>query len=122
VARLATVTLVVRDYDEAIAFYRDALGFAVITDTPLGAGKRWVTMAPPGSNARVLLAQAADDAQRARVGDQTGGRVAFFLETEDFARDHARMSAAGVRFLEAPRTEAYGIVRSSPISTATDGI
>jgi len=109
-ARIATITLVVRDYDEAIAFYRDALGFDLLDDTPLGAGKRWVLVAPPGSDARLLLAQAGDDAQRARVGDQTGGRVAFFLETDDLARDHARLLARGVAFVRAPQRESYGVV------------
>lgn len=108
--RIATVTLVVRDYDEAIGFFRDKLGFALVADTPLGAGKRWVLVAPPGGAARLLLAEADGMAQEARIGDQTGGRVGFFLETDDFARDHAAFSAAGVRFLEPPRHEAYGSV------------
>ena len=109
--RIATVTLVVRDYDEAIAFYRDRLGFALLADTPLGAGKRWVLVAPPGgSGARLLLARADGQAQLERVGDQTGGRVGFFLETDDFARDHSAFAAAGVTFLEPPRHEPYGTV------------
>lgn len=107
---IATVTLVVRDYDEAIAFYRDRLGFKVIADTPLGESKRWVLVAPHGSAARLLLAKADGPEQAARIGDQTGGRVGFFLETDDFARDHAAYTANGVRFLEAPRHEAYGSV------------
>jgi catechol 2,3-dioxygenase-like lactoylglutathione lyase family enzyme len=109
-ARIATVTLVVADYDEAIGFYRDRLGFELIADTDLGEGKRWVLVAPNGNGARLLLAQAASDAQRRAVGAQTGGRVGFFLETDDFARDFARFTANGVRFLEAPRHEAYGSV------------
>ena len=110
-ARIATVTLVVPDYDEAIAFYCGKLGFALVADTDMGAGKRWVVVAPAGtSGARLLLAKADGDAQAARIGDQTGGRVGFFLETDDFARDHAAFSAAGVRFLEAPRHEVYGSV------------
>jgi catechol 2,3-dioxygenase-like lactoylglutathione lyase family enzyme len=110
-SRIATIALLVRDYDEAIGFYRDALGFLLVADTPLGDGKRWVVVAPEGGKgAALLLAEAADAAQAARVGDQTGGRVGFFLETDDFARDHARFSAAGVRFLEAPRHEPYGSV------------
>lgn len=108
--RLATVTLVVGDYDEAIAWFTGKLGFALVSDTPLGGGKRWVVVAPEGGGARLLLAKADGDTQRARIGDQTGGRVGFFVETDDFARDHAAFSAAGVRFLETPRREAYGTV------------
>ncbi len=108
---IATVTLVVREYDEAIAFYCARLGFGLLADTDLGKGKRWVLVAPPGGGgARLLLAQADGDAQAERVGDQTGGRVGFFLETDDFERDHAAFIARGVRFLEVPRHEAYGSV------------
>ena len=108
---VATVALVVADYDEAIAFYRDRLGFELVADTPLGGGKRWVAVAPKGGRgARLLLAKADGEAQAARVGAQTGGRVGFFLETDDFARDHAAFTANGVRFLEAPRHEPYGSV------------
>jgi catechol 2,3-dioxygenase-like lactoylglutathione lyase family enzyme len=108
--RLATVTLVVADYDVARDWYVSRLGFQVAADVPLGAGKRWLVVAPPGGGARLLLAQADGPEQAARVGDQTGGRVGFFLETDDFARDHAAFTAAGVRFREAPRVEAYGTV------------
>jgi len=108
---VATVTLVVRDYDAAIAFYREKLGFELLADTPLGGGKRWVTVAPKGNGgAKLLLALADGAAQAAHVGNQTGGRVAFFLETDDFARDYAAYRAAGVRFREAPRHEPYGSV------------
>ncbi len=108
---IALVTLVVRDYDEALAFFTDALGFAVVEDTPLGGGKRWVVVAPPGSTgASLLLAQAATPEQAAHVGDQTGGRVAFFLHTDDFWRDYRHMQAHGVRFAEEPRQEPYGAV------------
>lgn len=108
---IATVTLVVRDYDEAIAFYRGKLGFELVADTDMGGGKRWVVVSPPGGNgARLLLAQASGDEQLAVVGNQAGGRVAFFLETDDFERDFKAFTAAGVRFLEAPRHEAYGSV------------
>ena len=108
---VARVALLVREYDEAIAFYRDTLGFRLLEDTDLGGGKRWVRMAPEGSaGAEVLLARAVTPQQTARIGDQTGGRVFLFIETEDFARDHAAMTARGVRFLEAPRREAYGRV------------
>ena len=105
------VALVVRDYDEAIAWYRDVLGFELREDTDRGGGKRWVRMAPPG-NARfnLLLAQAATPRQEAAIGDQHGGRVGFFLHTDDFARDHARLVAAGARFEEQPRHEDYGSV------------
>lgn len=108
---LAMVTLVVSDYDKAIAWFTGKLGFALLSDTPLGDGKRWVVVAPPqGSGGRLLLAKAVGEVQSARIGDQTGGRVGFFLETDDFARDHAAFSAAGVRFLEEPRREDYGTV------------
>ena len=108
---IATVSLVVADYDEAIAFYCERLGFALVADTDLGGGKRWVVVAPPGgSGAQLLLARADGEAQRAAIGNQGGGRVMFFLQTSDFARDHAAMTARGVRFLEAPRHEAYGSV------------
>ena len=108
---IGAIALVVTDYDEAIAFYRDKLGFTVIEDTPLGPDKRWVQLAPPGSQeTRLLLAKAATPAQAAHIGDQTGGRVFLFLHTDDFDRDHARMLTVGVRFLEAPRREPYGTV------------
>ncbi|KUH36486.1 MULTISPECIES: VOC family protein [Streptomyces] len=108
---LGLVTVVVRDYDEAIAHYRDALGFELREDTPRGDGSRWVVVAPPGSReTALLLARATTEDQRARVGDQTGGRVGWFLTTDDFDRDHARMTAAGVTFLEPPRREPYGTV------------
>ncbi|MEW1905611.1 MULTISPECIES: VOC family protein [unclassified Streptomyces] len=114
---IALVTLVVRDYDEAIAFYTDALGFDLVEDTDRGGGTRWVVVRPPGAagvgglgNAGLLLARAKNDAEEASVGNQTGGRVGFFLHTEDFARDHARMTEAGVKFLEEPRHEPYGSV------------
>lgn len=106
---IATVTLVVADYDEAVAFYCGKVGFHLLEDTVLG-DKRWVVVAPPGGGARLLLAQAADERQRATVGNQTGGRVMMFLETNDFTRDHQRMLAAGVAFLEEPRRESYGTV------------
>jgi catechol 2,3-dioxygenase-like lactoylglutathione lyase family enzyme len=109
--RLATVTLLVRDYDEAIAWYTRALGFAVAEDTALGDGRRWVTLKPvEGTGAHLLLARAVGERQVARVGDQTGGRVAFFLETTDFAARHRAMLAAGVEFTEDPRHETYGTV------------
>lgn len=109
--RVATVALVVRDYDEALDFYTRALGFECLEDRVMPGGKRWLVVAPPGGRgAALLLARAATPQQQARIGDQAGGRVFLFLETEDFARDHARMLASGVRFAEAPRHEAYGTV------------
>lgn len=107
---IATVTLVVADYDAAIAFYCRKLGFRLVTDTDMGGGKRWVLVAAGDPGARLLLAQADGPQQSAAIGAQAGGRVGFFLETDDFARDHAAFSAAGVRFLEAPRHEPYGSV------------
>ncbi|MEM9086017.1 MAG: VOC family protein [Pseudomonadota bacterium] len=106
---LATITLVVPDYDTGIAYYRNTLGFNLVEDADLGNGKRWVVVAPD-NGASLLLAKAADDAQTAAIGNQTGGRVSFFLNTDDFADTHARFTAAGVTFLEDPRTEAYGTV------------
>jgi catechol 2,3-dioxygenase-like lactoylglutathione lyase family enzyme len=108
--RIATIALVVADYAEAIAFYRDRLGFTVVADVDMGGDKRWVVVEAAGGGARLLLAKADGPEQAARVGNQTGGRVGFFLETDDFARDFAAFSAAGVRFLEAPRHEPYGSV------------
>ncbi|MGX5840354.1 VOC family protein [Mesorhizobium sp. ArgA1] len=109
--RIATVTLVVADYDEAIAWYVGKLGFALCDDINLGDGKRWVTVTPTAGQApRLLLAEASDDLQKSRIGDQTGGRVAFFLETDDFAKDHAAMLENGVDFRETPRHEPYGTV------------
>ncbi|WP_330173068.1 VOC family protein [Streptomyces sp. NBC_01498] len=107
---LALVTFLVRDYDESVAFFTGPLGFDLVEDTDRGDGTRWVVVRPRGGDAALLLARASDDGQRARVGGQTGGRVAFFLHTDDFARDHARMTAGGVRFLEEPRHEPYGSV------------
>ncbi len=108
--RLSKVTLVVRDYDEAIAYFVGVLGFELVEDTPMGADKRWVVVAPGAGSVLILLAKAAHEGQRGRVGDQTGGRVAFFLDTDDFDRDHGALLARGVKFLEPPRTEAYGKV------------
>ena len=110
-SRIAAVTLVVPDYDDAIAHYCDGLGFDLVEDTDFGGGKRWVLIAPPGSTGtRLLLGRASTSEQTARIGDQTGGRVFLILYTDDFARDHARFTAAGVVFTEAPRHEPYGTV------------
>ena len=107
---LAKVTLVVRDYDEAIAYFTGVLGFTLVENTDMGGGKRWVVVSPGEGSAEILLAKAAKEAKAARAGDQTGGRVAFFLHSDDFDRDHAAFLARGVSFLEAPREEAYGKV------------
>ncbi|MFI1507695.1 VOC family protein [Streptomyces sp. NPDC020597] len=111
-SRIALVTLVVDDYDEAIRFYTEALGFRLVEDEPRPGGARWVVVRPGDGQdgTGLLLALAKGEGQRARVGDQTGGRVGFFLHTDDFAGDHARMLAAGVTFLEEPRHEPYGSV------------
>jgi catechol 2,3-dioxygenase-like lactoylglutathione lyase family enzyme len=108
---IATVALVVSDYDEAVAWFVGKLRFVLLEDVDLGGGKRWVTVAPAsGNGARLLLAKAEGRRQGSRVGDQTGGRVFLFLETDDFDRDHRAMLEAGVHFTEAPRREAYGTV------------
>ncbi|RZZ86170.1 VOC family protein [Pseudoxanthomonas winnipegensis] len=108
--RIALTTLVVADYDEAIAWYTGKLGFALLEDLDQGH-KRWVVVGPSNQRAAaLLLARASDEQQRQRIGDQTGGRVGFFLHTDDFWRDHAAMTAAGVEFLEHPREEAYATV------------
>lgn len=110
-ASIDAVTLVVPDYDDAIAFYTGRLGWTLIADEAQGESKRWVLVAPPGSGGtRLLLARADGPAQMDAIGNQTGGRVGFFLKTDDFARDHAAMLAAGVTFEEAPRDEPYGTV------------
>jgi catechol 2,3-dioxygenase-like lactoylglutathione lyase family enzyme len=107
--RVAMFTLIVDDYERGIAFYRDALGLRLVEDTDMGAGKRWVVLEGTGGS-RVLLAKAAGPEQSAAIGRQTGGRVGFFLETDNFTRDHAAFLAHGVKFLEAPRHEPYGTV------------
>lgn len=108
--QIAAVALVVRDYDEAIAYFTESLRFALVEDTPLDGGKRWVVVQPTGGGTALLLARAATAEQAARVGDQTGGRVFLFLHTDDFWRDYRDMQARGVRFAEEPRDEAYGTV------------
>ncbi|MDP3897220.1 MAG: VOC family protein [Mesorhizobium sp.] len=108
---LGAVTFLVAEYDAAIGWFTNALGFTLVADVALGDGKRWVLVAPSSAaKTPLLLAEASDAAQAARVGDQTGGRVGFFLHTDDFSGDHARMLAAGVVFREAPRHEPYGTV------------
>ncbi|WP_425078425.1 VOC family protein [Ruegeria denitrificans] len=108
---LHAVTLVVPDYDEAISFYTGKLRFKLLKDIDLGGGKRWVLIAPPGSDgSALLLAKADGPEQRAAIGSQTGGRVGFFLQTDDFHRDYSQMRANGVHFEEDPRSESYGTV------------
>ncbi len=109
-SRIGAVSLLVREYDEAIAFYVGILGFNLSEDTDMGGGKRWVTVTPAGGETALLLARATTAEQRARIGDQAGGRVWLFLETDDLMRDHAAWLAAGVRFRETPRHEPYGKV------------
>ena len=108
-SRISALALVVPDYDLAIAFYVGKLGFRLTEDIDQGR-KRWVTVEPPGGGARLLLARAEGAAQAQAIGNQAGGRVFLFLQTDDFARDHAAMLAAGVVFEEAPRHEPYGTV------------
>jgi len=108
---LALVTYLVGDYDIAIAWFTSALKFRLFEDTELGSGKRWVVIGPDtSSGGRLLLAKAATPEQNAAIGKAAGGRVAFFLHTQDFARDQKAMLNAGVRFLESPRKETYGTV------------
>jgi catechol 2,3-dioxygenase-like lactoylglutathione lyase family enzyme len=108
--RLAAVAYVAPNYDAAIAFFCDRLGFSLVEDVELGAGKRWVVVAPQEGGASLVIAEAANERQRAAIGEAAGGRVAFFLETDDFERDYAAFSQRGVEFLEPPRREAYGVV------------
>jgi catechol 2,3-dioxygenase-like lactoylglutathione lyase family enzyme len=115
---IAAVSVVVRDYDEAIGYYTGALGFRLVEDRPQPTDsqpdKRWVLVAPPGADSsgacQLLLAKAKNAAELAAVGNQTGGRVFLFLRTDDFHRDHRAFRARGVEFLEVPREEDYGTV------------
>ena len=109
--RIAHIALVVDDYDDAIKFYTEKLNFNLIEDTPLSDSKRWVLVGPPGAKeCCLLLAKAADDKQRASVGNQTGGRVFLFLYTDDFNRDYTQMREKGIRFVRLPKEEMYGRV------------
>ena len=108
---IAHLALTVHDYDEAIQFYRDKIGFELVEDTRLSDTKRWVLMKPPGATeCHLLLAKAANDRQRQSVGNQTGGRVLLFLYTDDFWRDYYTMLKKGVEFVRPPKEEPYGTV------------
>lgn len=109
--RIALVAIVVGDYDEAIAWYTQKLGFTLVEDTPMTPGKRWVVVKPAGdAGTALLLAKAANESQKEAIGRQTGGRVFLFLHTDDFRRDHAIYKKRGVIFVEGPREESYGTV------------
>lgn len=109
--RLAKVTLVVRDYDETIVWFRDRLGFVVREDTPVPEqGKRWVVIGPPGGGPGFVLGRASADAQVASIGNQTGGRVFLFLETANFERDYNRLVELGTTIVRGPISEPYGMV------------
>jgi len=109
--KIGSVTIVVENYDDAIEFYTQKLQFTLVEDTDLGGGKRWVQVSPPNSNGtNLLLAQASSDEQRKVIGNQTGGRVFLFLQTNDFWRDYEVMKSNGVVFNEDPRVEEYGTV------------
>ncbi len=107
---VSAFTLVVPDYDEAIAFYVETLGFVLQEDVQLNPDKRWVRIAPEGAQTSILLAKADSSDQVAAIGKQCGGRVGFFLQSDDFEADHARLTEKGVRFVEEPRQESYGTV------------
>jgi catechol 2,3-dioxygenase-like lactoylglutathione lyase family enzyme len=109
-SHIGAFALVVDDYDRAIAYYTGVLGFELREDSPRENGKRWVLVAPKGAQTAILLARAGNEAQQAFIGNQTGGRVGYFLHTDDFARDHAQFLARGVHFCEQPRHEDYGSV------------
>jgi len=108
--RISGVAIVVRDYDEAKNYYENVLGFEVVADTPMGEGKRWIAVRPPGSEMQLVLAKASSQEQLSRVGNQTGGRVFLFLHTDNFQRDYAAYRERGVMFRELPREEVYGTV------------
>jgi catechol 2,3-dioxygenase-like lactoylglutathione lyase family enzyme len=108
--KITQIALVVEDYDEAIQFYTEKLKFRLAEDTPMSETKRWVVVRPPGSECALLLAKAATEEQRSRIGNQTGGRVFLFLHTDDFWRDYRDLQSKGVKFIRQPSVEAYGTV------------
>ena len=108
--QLVHITILVRDYDEAIAFYTQQLGFSLTEDTKLSGTKRWVLVTPKGSSCSLLLAKAANEEQSSRIGNQTGGRVFLFLHTNDFERDHRNLLEKKIRIIRGPVTESYGTV------------
>jgi catechol 2,3-dioxygenase-like lactoylglutathione lyase family enzyme len=108
--KLAYISLVVHDYDEAIQFYTEILDFELVEDTPLSETKRWVLVKPQGSECGLLLAKASNDLQKSRVGNQTGGRVFLFLHTDDFWRDYHNLVSKQVKFVREPSKEVYGTV------------
>jgi catechol 2,3-dioxygenase-like lactoylglutathione lyase family enzyme len=108
--RLSLISVLVSDYDQAIAFYVGKLNFDLREDTELAPDKRWVVVAPSGGGSGLLLAKAANERQARAIGEQSGGRVFLFLETDDFKRDHAIYVQRGIRFVEEPRLESYGTV------------
>jgi catechol 2,3-dioxygenase-like lactoylglutathione lyase family enzyme len=108
---IAQVTLLVRDYEEALDFFTQSLGFRIVEDTLLATGKRWLVIAPPGSRSTSLLLARADNPEQVQlIGKQAAGRVFLFLHTDDFSRDYQLMQASDVKFLETPRRESYGTV------------
>ncbi|NNF05355.1 MAG: VOC family protein [Candidatus Eisenbacteria bacterium] len=108
--KLASIALLVRDYDEAITYYTESLGFELLEDTKLSESKRWVRVRPPGSECCLLLAKALGETQTEAIGNQSGGRVFLFLHTDNFTRDYEHMKSKGVRFVEEPRHEPFGTV------------
>lgn len=108
--QLGQLSLLVRDYDEAIQYYTEVLDFELLEDTPLSETKRWVRVAPPGSTCHLLLAKAANETQEKQIGFQAGGRVFLFLYTDDFYRDYAKYISKEVEFIRTPSQESYGIV------------
>lgn len=121
-ARIANITLVVPEYDEAIAFYCEVLGFVLVEDSDLGGGKRWVRVRPHGGETCLLLAKAKNDVERQAIGHQTGGRVAFFLHTDDFNREYDALKSAGCAFAGPVREEPYGkvVVFADPFGNLWD--
>jgi catechol 2,3-dioxygenase-like lactoylglutathione lyase family enzyme len=108
--QLGQLSLLVRDYDEAITYYTQTLGFELLEDTPLSETKRWVRISPPGSSCHLLLAKASGEAQISQIGHQAGGRVFLFLYTDDFYQDYENYRAKGVEFIREPAEESFGIV------------